>query len=116
MVAVWYAGGGEDDLLSWGKGGCVARWRKVELKPGWSCCLGGVDCGGADSIARNASKAAAPPLMMRLCVGPCGEGANWTRHMVIRGGGDLPPWACLWGVLWQLWSLGGSWEPFRQGW
>ncbi len=47
--------------------------------------------GGEVSVAvvsanRKASKAASPPLMVRMCVGPCGEGANWTRHMVSGGG------------------------------
>jgi hypothetical protein len=49
-----------------------------------------VDVGGAgggwDSIARNVFNAWGPPLMERMWVGPCGDGANCTMQFVVRGG------------------------------
>ena len=54
--------------------------------PGCPCCIGGDVNVVAFSINRKASKAASPPLMVRMCVGPCEEVANQTRHMVSGGG------------------------------
>jgi len=46
--------------------------------------VGGV--GGLDlSMRRKASRAASPPRMVRICVGPCGDGANCTLHLVSGG-------------------------------
>ena len=53
---------------------------------GLSCRIGG-DVSFADvSVHRKAYKAASPTLMDRMCVGPCGEGTNRTRHVVPGGG------------------------------
>jgi hypothetical protein len=41
--------------------------------------------GSVVSVRRKASKAASPPLMVRICVGPCEKGANCTLHLVSRG-------------------------------
>jgi len=41
---------------------------------------------GWGSKAKNQSRAWVPPLMGRMCAKPCGEGANWTTHLVERGG------------------------------
>ena len=109
------SGEGEDDLLFWGKATCAARMRGVGMGLGCSCCLGGHISGVSVSISRKASKAASPPLMVRMFVGPCGEGADWTRHMV-SGGGGQPPYAYLWGALWPLRPLGVLWGLSRQCW
>ena len=77
-------GGGEDSLLLWGKG--VTRLRGVGWGPGCFLCIGGDASVVAFSDNKKAYKAASPSLMMRMCVGPCGEGANWTRRLVSGGG------------------------------
>ena len=47
----------------------------------------GGDAGGrVVSVRRKASMAASPPLLVRMCVGPFGDGANCTLHMVSSGG------------------------------
>ncbi len=38
------------------------------------------------SVRRKASRAASPPLMVRMCVGPYGEAANCTLHIMSGGG------------------------------
>ena len=90
------SGGGEDGLLLWGKG--AARLYGFGVGLGCPCRIGGDVCVAVVSLNRKASKADSPPLMVRMCVGPCGEGANWTRHLVLGGGGQ-PSWVCLWGAL-----------------
>ena len=59
--------------------------RVVVVRPGGS--LGpGSGIGGRDvSVRRKASRAASPPRMVRICVGPCGDGANCTLHLVSGG-------------------------------
>jgi len=54
-------------------------WLGGSLGPG-----GGVG-GCVVSVRRKTSKAASPPLMVRICVGPCGEGANCILHLVSGG-------------------------------
>ena len=54
-------------------------------RPGWLC-LGGDASVVAFSVNNKASKAAFPSLVVRMCVGPCGKGVNWTRHLVSGGG------------------------------
>ena len=58
VVGVWY-------------GGSIGPWVGVG--------------GRVVSVRRKASKAASPPRMVRICVGPCGEGANCTLHLVSGG-------------------------------
>ncbi len=76
-------GGVVDPLLVWDA--MTLGPRVVVVWPGGSFCpVGGV--GGRDvSVRRKASRAASPPRMVRMCVGPCGEGANCTLHLVSGG-------------------------------
>ena len=64
---------------------CTLVPRVVVVWPGGSLGpWGGV--GGRDvSVRRKASRAASPPRMVRICVGPCGDGANCTLHLVSSG-------------------------------
>jgi hypothetical protein len=64
---------------------CPFGLRVVREGPGGSRCLGGGVGGRFVSVRRKASKAASPPRMVRICVGPCGEGANCTLHLVSGG-------------------------------
>ena len=57
----------------------VGVWHGGSLGPG-----GGVG-GRVVSGRRKAPKVACPPLMVRICIGPCGEGANCTLHLVSSG-------------------------------
>ena len=59
--------------------------RVVGVGLGGSLCPGGCVGGRVVSMRRKASKAASPPQMVRICVGPCGEGANCTLHLVSGG-------------------------------
>jgi len=68
------SGGGEDGLLLGRKG--AARLCGVGVGLGFSCRIGGNVCVAVVSVNKKASKAASPPLMVRMWVGPCGEGAN----------------------------------------
>ena len=45
-----------------------------------------IACGGWGSVARNSSRAWAPPSMEGMGDGPCGEGAHCTIQFVVRGG------------------------------
>ena len=57
----------------------------VVVRPGGSLGPGG-GVGGRDvSVRRKASRAASPPRMVRMCIGPCGDGANCTLHLVSGG-------------------------------
>ncbi len=57
----------------------VVVWSGGSLSP-----VGGA--GGRDvSVRRKVSRASSPPRMVRICVGPCGEGANCTLHLVSSG-------------------------------
>jgi len=77
-------GGGVGYLLFVRDGVCTLGQRVVGMGPGGSICAGG-GAGGCASSKRKASKAASPPLMVRILVGPCGEGANCTLHLVLDG-------------------------------
>jgi len=55
------------------------------MEPEVSLCLGSVAGVGSLLAKRNASMAMSPLLMVRMCVGPWGEGANRTRHLVFGG-------------------------------
>ena len=57
----------------------VGMWLGGSLGPG-----GGVG-GRVVSVTRKASKAASSPRMVRIFVGPCGEGANCSLHLVSVG-------------------------------
>ena len=59
--------------------------RVVGVGPGCSICPGGGVGGRVVPIKRKASKSASPPRMMRICVGPCWEGANCTLLLVCGG-------------------------------
>jgi len=74
-------GGGVGNLLLW-----QDDPRPFGLCAGGSRCLGEALCVGAVFNSKKTSRAASPPLMVRMCVGPCGEGANWTLHLVSGGG------------------------------
>jgi hypothetical protein len=78
-------GGGVVDLLLLWAAECTPGPRVVGVWPRGSLGrVGGV--GGRDvSVGRKASRAASPPLMVRICVGPCGEDANCTLHLVSGG-------------------------------
>ena len=77
-------GGVIDPLLLWADvltlgPRVVVVWPRGSLGP-----VGGV--GGRDvSVRRKASRAASLPQMVRICVGPCGEGANCTLYLVYGG-------------------------------
>ena len=60
--------------------------RRVEVETDGRLCHVGALCGFVVSVDRKASRAAAPSLMVRMFVGPWGEGANCTRHIVSGGG------------------------------
>ena len=64
---------------------CTFGPRVVEVWPGGSLGPGGGVGERVVSARRKASKAASPPRMVRICVGHCGEGANYTLHLVSRG-------------------------------
>jgi len=57
----------------------------VGVLPGGSLGPGGGVGGRVVSVRTNPSKAASPPLMVRMCVGPCGEGATCTLYLVSGG-------------------------------
>jgi hypothetical protein len=42
--------------------------------------------GGCGSVDKKVSRAREPPWMDRIWLGPCGDGANWTKHRVVGGG------------------------------
>jgi hypothetical protein len=69
------SGGDEDGLRIFGGEG-AARLCGVGL--GRPCRRGGDGLVAVAYVDRKASKAASPPLMVRMCVGPYGKGANWT--------------------------------------
>ena len=56
------------------------------LEPGIPCVVILSFDGNVISAARNASNVADTPLMMRIGVGLWGEGAKWTKHLVVGGG------------------------------
>ena len=58
---------------------------RVLMGPGGSFCLRGDAGGRVLSVRRKAFRAASPPLMVQMCVSPCGEGAHCTLHMVSSG-------------------------------
>jgi hypothetical protein len=57
----------------------VRVWHGGSLGPG-----GGVG-GRVVSVRRNAFKAESLPRMVRICISPCDEGANYTLHLVYGG-------------------------------
>ena len=77
-------GGVVDPLLLWAEVLTLGP-RVGVVWPGGSLCLGG-GVGGRDvSVRRKASTAASPPQMVRICVDPCCDGANYTLHLVSVG-------------------------------
>jgi len=82
-------GGGEGNLRLGRKGACTSELRVVGLGPGYFRCPSGVVCGVAVSVRKKASRVASPPLIMRMGVGPWGEGANRTIQIVSGGGGAV---------------------------
>jgi hypothetical protein len=73
------------DLLFVRNGACILGPRAVGVGPGGSLCSRGGAGGCVVSAKRKASRAASPPRMVRICIGPCGEGANCTLHLVFGG-------------------------------
>jgi hypothetical protein len=73
------------DLLFVRDGAYIFGLRVVEVVSGGACCPRGDACGRDVSARRKASRAASPPLMVRICVVSCGEGSNCTLHMVSGG-------------------------------
>jgi hypothetical protein len=78
-------GGGVGDLLCVRDGVCILGPRAAGLGHGGSLCFGGGSGGCVVSARRKMSRAASPPRMARICIGPCGEGANCTLHLVYGG-------------------------------
>ncbi len=75
-------GGGVADLLLLRLDVLTRGPRGVVVWSGGSLGPGGGDGGRVVSVRRKVSRAASLPLMVRICVGPCGEGANCTLHLV----------------------------------
>ena len=75
-------GGGVDDLrlvrddVSTLGPRVMGVWSRGSIGPG-----SGVG-GRVVSVRRKTSKAALPPLMVRICIGSYGDGANCTLHLV----------------------------------
>jgi hypothetical protein len=78
-------GGGVVDPLLVRDDVCTLGPRVVGVWPGGSLGRGGGVGGRVFSVRRKASKAASPPRMVRICVGPCDEGANCTLYLVSGG-------------------------------
>ncbi len=57
----------------------------VGVRPGGAFCPRGDAGGRVVSDKRKASRAASLPMMVRICVGLCGESLNRTLYMVIGG-------------------------------
>jgi hypothetical protein len=59
--------------------------RVLGVWPGGSLVPGGGVGGRVVFVRIKASKAASPPRMVRICIGPCGEGANCILHLIFGG-------------------------------
>ena len=78
-AAVW---GGVVDLRLVRDGVFTLGPRMLGVWAGGSLSPGSGVGGRVVSVRRKASKAAFPPLMVRICIGPCGDGTNCTLHLV----------------------------------
>ena len=79
--------GEEGCRFSWA--GCVGGVRDLRFLLVGVCDvfprISGVRSESFFSVMRKVSSASLPPLIVRMWFGPCGEGANCTRHLVSGG-------------------------------